>query len=356
MFFWRSKVFYFVLAGIITFLIALNTGVGWLYLLSATYLSIIAVSFIVPKLWLDRLSAKRICPKETFRLNSFESVLIVKNNSRFSIGNFLVADLFLGAGNDLGTIKLGPGQSIELKYNLKPEKRGIFKEGKAIFSTGGYFGIFSRSRELRVNSEIIVLPRYIDINYLPATDNLWSDYAEKQEALQSHARGQLLKGVREYKPGDDLTAIHWRSSAKRGEIVLKEFEQEAVQEVIIVIDNIYKDGRNFSEKLDTICDVAATAANYLLNNGFSLRMFLLSSNNDYLLNPTFKECLYWLAGIVPEYRERLKLFKETGGKLTYLITADKDAGINADSLPGSPNIIRFVCKNSDIENCLKTSR
>jgi uncharacterized protein (DUF58 family) len=59
--------------------------------------------------------------------------------------------------------------------------------------------------------------------------------AQSQRALQS-GNGEELRGTRPYVPGDDLRHVHWKSSARLGDLVVKEFEQTGRQAALVVWD------------------------------------------------------------------------------------------------------------------------
>jgi hypothetical protein len=59
---------------------------------------------------------------------------------------------------------------------------------------------------------------------------------EAAAAAPRAGSGTELFGVREYRPGDSLRRIHWRSSARHGELVVREFEPPGVQTLGIFVD------------------------------------------------------------------------------------------------------------------------
>lgn len=364
--FFRSKSFFIVVATIITLSIAANTGVGWLYLLGCIYLSILLLSFFVPRIWLSKISFERICPSEIFRLNSFRTILIIKNNSRFNIGYIFITDNFLDTLTSLKPVSLKPKQEVRVEYEITAKQRGIFNESSVLLKTGGYFGIFNFSKTSRVMSEVTILPRYMDIMSLPINSYMGS-YQRLTATNDVFHRGYLLSGVKEYHPGDELRAIHWRSSAKRNEIILKEFEPETGQNANILINNFINPGNKisdvttaaFNERFDIMCEIAASVANYLINNGFSLKISTLDNKRNYISHPTFKECLDYLAKIkvkveakdnskdlsFPRKWESTAYPEET---LIYIASGD---GFVVPS--GTQNTLTFICRENDLDKCIK---
>jgi uncharacterized protein (DUF58 family) len=92
-------------------------------------------------------------------------------------------------------------------------------------------GMF-RSRRTSPDSEIaLVLPRFTSLARRPQAREL-----EASVAAPRAGSGTELFGVREYRPGDSLRRIHWRASARHGELVVREYEPPGVQTLGIFCD------------------------------------------------------------------------------------------------------------------------
>jgi uncharacterized protein DUF58 len=111
---------------------------------------------------------------------------------------------------------------------------------------------FFRSRRQSPDAEIaLVLPRFSSLSRRPEVREL-----EASVAAPRAGSGTELFGVREYRPGDALRRIHWRSSARHGELVVREYEPPGVQTLGIFCDP-HPSGR---EVADQIARVAASEA------------------------------------------------------------------------------------------------
>lgn len=304
------------------------------------------------------MSVERHCPSEILRLSSFRTTLIIKNNSRFNSGYIIITDNFLNSSTSLKPITFKPRQEILIDYDLTSRRRGVFHKGIVTLRTGGHFGIFHFNRNIQVTTEITVLPRFTDLISIPVS-GFMDNYQKLAGRSNIFSRGSLLSGVKEYYPGEELRSVHWRSSAKRGEIILKDFEPESGQRAAIVIDNIFINGKyDVEERFDTMCEVAASVANYLINNGFSLRILTSEKSMSYVLNPTFKESLNYLAKIKAKYASKdLSFPRQLAGKYTayteetviFITSDDKSA-----ELPLNQNIFTIICKDSDLDKCIKS--
>jgi uncharacterized protein (DUF58 family) len=92
-------------------------------------------------------------------------------------------------------------------------------------------GLF-RCRRTSADSEVaLVLPRFTSLTRRAQAREL-----EASVAAPRAGSGTELFGVREYRPGDSLRRIHWRSSARHGELVVREYEPPGVQTLGIFCD------------------------------------------------------------------------------------------------------------------------
>src|SRR4029077_12700307 len=91
---------------------------------------------------------------------------------------------------------------------------------------------FFRFRRKGADGEVgLVLPRFTALSTRPQAREL-----EASVSAPRAGSGMELFGVREYRGGDPLRRIHWRSSARLGELVVREYEPPGVQTVAILCD------------------------------------------------------------------------------------------------------------------------
>jgi uncharacterized protein (DUF58 family) len=121
-----------------------------------------------------------------------------------------------------------------------------------------FAGMF-RSRRPSPDAEVaLVLPRFASLAGRPQTREL-----EASVAAPRAGAGTELFGVREYRPGDSLRRIHWRSSARHGELVVREFEPPGVQTLGIFCDS----NPATAEVADQVARIAASEAWDCIRNG-----------------------------------------------------------------------------------------
>jgi len=135
--------------------------------------------------------------------------------------------------------------------SLGPLRRGpVGVRGLAI-ETGDPLGFFTL-RGNGLDSELtVVLPRFKALADPPRAREL-----EASVAAPRAGSGTEMFGVREYRPGDPLRRIHWRSSARHGELIVREFEPPGVQTLGIFCDPLPPT----TEAADQIARIAASEA------------------------------------------------------------------------------------------------
>ncbi len=113
-------------------------------------------------------------------------------------------------------------------------KRGAFALGPTVLRAGDPFGLFKTKREIPAAKSIIVLPMIFPITEFPSPPGLLPGgkaIRRKSMDVTPHA-----SGVREYATGDPIKRIHWASTARRGRLMVKEFEQDPQAQVWLILD------------------------------------------------------------------------------------------------------------------------
>src|SRR5215813_7145013 len=112
--------------------------------------------------------------------------------------------------------------------------RGKYTLGPATLISGDPFGIFRLERPVPGSSEVLVYPRTTSLPgfSLPSAE-LPGGQDVKSRAFHVTPN---VSTIREYQPGDSFNRIHWRSTARIGQLMVKEFELDPTADVYIVLD------------------------------------------------------------------------------------------------------------------------
>lgn len=113
-------------------------------------------------------------------------------------------------------------------------QRGRFTLGPITLTTGDPFGLFRMQWELPQTSTMIVYPAIVELAHFATP----SGQLPGGDALRrrTHYVTTNVRGVRDYAPGDSFNRIHWPSTARKGQLIVKEFELDPLADVWLFLD------------------------------------------------------------------------------------------------------------------------
>jgi len=127
-----------------------------------------------------------------------------------------------------------PRRSRNWIVNTPLRRRGLFDWGPLRVTASDPFGLFRRVRLVGGQQQILVYPPVVDLPHFQAPPaNL---PGEGRFRRRTHYVTPNASGVREYAPGDAFNRIHWKSTARTGEMMVKTFELDPASDIWIVID------------------------------------------------------------------------------------------------------------------------
>ncbi|MEZ6065364.1 MAG: DUF58 domain-containing protein [Planctomycetaceae bacterium] len=127
-------------------------------------------------------------------------------------------------------------QSRTTHYQLRLEQRGIYRLGPVQINTRFPLGLVERGVVIDLGDQILVYPR------LGVLGSDWQTRLQAAARLAMHKQPQggsqddEFHKLREYRRGDDLRSIHWKTSARRGELMVREFQESRAQDVLLLVD------------------------------------------------------------------------------------------------------------------------
>ncbi len=204
---------------------AINTGNNLLYLVLAMCCSFIAVSGVLSEQTLKGVSVEASLPKTVYPDDSYPLNLKIINTKKTVPSYSLYVEFPL---DPVGRYRVEhaayayqiPAQSsINKSLMFVGLKRGPVQLKTVQLKTSFPFGFFVKSKTLDIDASTLILPTIRNVP-LPSPQ----EYSEKGEGTIGLAGGDL-QSIREYQPGDPMAAVHWKSSAKTGNLRVKEFSK-----------------------------------------------------------------------------------------------------------------------------------
>lgn len=236
----------YLVACIVIAIAALNTGNNLLFMIVAAMLGAVLVSGIFSTWMLLNVDLDLSVPEHVFARQNVSGRVAVRNHGPFSIFSIQVIpakqkrrkkETFPAANAILRSPLyfpwLGPGQERFENVDLRFERRGSYQQRELGVATRFPFSFLKKTRMIPLQSEIIVLPS------IEQTQDFMETLPMIVGEFESFVpgRGHDLYRIREYAPGDPARHIDWKSSAKAGNLMLREFAREDERNLRIVFDN-----------------------------------------------------------------------------------------------------------------------
>jgi len=140
----------------------------------------------------------------------------------------------LGAPPRFVIDRMPGGQRAAVTYSLTATMRGRYPIGPLRLRVTDPFGMCELTRSFTGNDEIVVVPRLHPLIPLTA-GGTWGGAGDSL-ARAAAVSGEDDVATREYREGDDLRRVHWRSTAKRGELMVRREEQPRQMRATVLLD------------------------------------------------------------------------------------------------------------------------
>jgi uncharacterized protein (DUF58 family) len=269
-----SRALGFVACALACYGAGLLTGVAELFMLAMAGLLLPLGAWLVVRTGHRQVGATRtVRPLRAPQGERFTVELAVENAGRFDTGVLLVTDRVpfqLGAAARFVLPSVPSGARERIRYTLQAAARGRYAVGPTIARLSDPFDLAQTTLSLAQASEVIVHPR---VERLPAP-GFSGEFAAAPVARvrRLNTAGEEFYTTREYREGDDLRKVHWRSSAKRGELMIRQDESPRQARALVVVDLRRRAHHGTDEhgSLERAVSAAASVVVRLAASGFEL--------------------------------------------------------------------------------------
>ncbi len=244
-------------------LAAVNTGNNLLYIIMGGMLSFIIASGILSNIDLRNLTVKRHLPEHLFARTPALVQIEIENNKRH-IPSFLLVVEAASTGKSaalIGSVR-AHGNAQAFLETIFP-RRGLYEMGPIKVSTNFPFGLFTKGMEVRQTQQVLVFPRITEVDATPYDTR----GREGETAILRVGHGTDPFSVKDFQPGDNPRHIHWKSTAKRGKFMRREFSREQERRITI---KIHPDEGGNSDLLEEKIERAASLASRLITEGYAV--------------------------------------------------------------------------------------
>lgn len=236
-----------LLGGLALFLFgaATNTMAGWLYVMSGVLLALLAISVMLPGRMLQDMQIQRL-PIQPMSAGDMIAVEIVLHNPT-AVPKSLIQVIDevpsrFGVTLHQAIEQIPAHTTYRWVYHQLIQQRGIYRWQFVALRTAAPLGLFWCRRRQALPAEAVVYPSIVSLACCPLIDQL--GYNDRHHLSANRpvygATEGLTRALRPYRWGDPIRLVHWRTSARYGELRVRELESyQGEQTVAIVLDSAF---------------------------------------------------------------------------------------------------------------------
>ncbi len=228
----------------------------------------------------------------------------VENVSRLRTGVLLAEDVTpysLGSRPRFVLDEIEPGGHRELSYQIRSDARGKFTIGPLRVRVADAFGLVEISRSFSTTSTLVVTPRIFP---LPRAAALSSWLGEGDGGMRTiSAIGEDDAAPRLYQDGDGLRRVHWKSTARYGELMVRREEHQWRNSASVFLDTRRSAHSRSgpSASFEFAVSAAASIGAHLSGEGFRTR--LITESGEIAPHGTFDDSLLDMLAVISPSRD-----------------------------------------------------
>lgn len=235
------------LGAILLLAVGLVFQLGLLVYAMYALLAVLLISRFLTREWTENVTATRGCNRATANVGETAAVVVtLKNEGRVSIAWLIVEDSIPRQAlvqrpprikmhrKRRKITKLKAGGTVDLRYQVDFLMRGYYQFGPLLVESGDVFGLHRRFRVLTEPAFVLVYPKVVPLQgYDVASRRPIGEVRMTHRLFEDPTR---ISGVRPYQHGDSLNRIHWRATARTGELHSKTYEPSTIAGATLLLD------------------------------------------------------------------------------------------------------------------------
>jgi uncharacterized protein (DUF58 family) len=221
----------------VSLLAGLFTGRSFFFTLTYAFVGLLALAFIWAWSGANWLKIHRETRARRAQVGQhLEEVFALRNTGLLPKLWLEVYDFSDLPGHEASHVvsNLWPRSAASWTVRTRCVQRGVFQLGPLRIVAGDPFGLFQFERVIPATAPLVVYPPTFDLagfalpaGILPGGDAL---------RRRTHHITTNASGVRDYLPGDSFNRIHWRSTARKERLIVKEFELDPLADIWVMMD------------------------------------------------------------------------------------------------------------------------
>lgn len=225
------------------FAAATNTMAGWLYVISGLIIALLGLAAVLPPRTLKQIQVRRQPISPVSVGEQLTIILEIKNQSLKPKTFLQIQDILqseLGKIVETPVEVINPQSTYEWVYYQPTKKRGVYRWQEVHLRTATPLGLFWCRRSCKSPAVAIVYPTILSLTSCPLVDQIGQDDSAKtfSDRRSNAAAEDITRTLRPYRIGDPTRLIHWRTSARYGDLRVRELEVfTGSQDIVICLDS-----------------------------------------------------------------------------------------------------------------------
>ncbi|MET7817981.1 DUF58 domain-containing protein [Micromonospora zamorensis] len=184
--------------------------------------------------WRPRLTVTRLAdPDRVARGEPASMTLTVRNSGRLRSANLLAEDRCGDRTVPVPVLRLRPGRDTDVRYDVPTHRRGVVPVGPLRVTRRDPLGLVALARPYGATVPVWVYPRVHPLTAVPTGAGRSLD-----GRVDGVPHGSItFDSLREYVVGDELRRVHWRTSARVGELMVRENVDTSLPRLVVLLDN-----------------------------------------------------------------------------------------------------------------------
>ncbi|MBM0235445.1 DUF58 domain-containing protein, partial [Micromonospora sp. STR1_7] len=209
--------------------------------------------------WRPRLTVtRRAEPDRVARGEPASMTLTVRNTGRLRSANLLAEDRCGERTVPVPLLRVRPGRDTEVRYEVPTHRRGVVPVGPLRVTRRDPLGLVALARPYGATAPVWVHPRVHPLTAVPTGAGRSLD-----GRVDGVPHGSItFDSLREYVVGDELRRVHWRTSARVGELMVRENVDTSLPRLVVLLDNraVAHPQRvnGVAESFESACEAAAS--------------------------------------------------------------------------------------------------
>ncbi len=236
---------------------SLLRNINLLMLMTGIMIAPLFLSWRGSLLMLRQLTAKRSLPPQLFAGESVSATWKVTNHrAALPTWSLAIQDRLRKAtvsahgASRIRTLlpRIGPGETSYGSYQIFFPQRGRFLAGPAQLSSRFPLGLIAARLDMAEEEIILVAPA---LGKLTASwDRRLLSHASGSESIKRRrgAQDEEFFGLRQYRSGDSRRHIHWRATARSGQLMVKQFDSRSDRDFVLILDLWLPGGNDHRER------------------------------------------------------------------------------------------------------------